>query len=309
MQFRKYITAAFALAALTFTLSSCGGDEPAKDQPSETTTSGKINIAVDESYQPVIEQQVNVFDSSYPEATVTAAYKSEKQCFQDLYSGAARLIIVSRDLNAAEKKVYEHNQVKIKSLSVATDAIAVIVNHKSIDSIMTVGQLRQILLGKFAREYTIVFDDAQSGTVRYMLDSLIPGQKLSSKTYSIKNTDSLLDYVAKNEKAIGFMSVSQVYDETSTKPEGEFKKGVAVVAMKDENDTTVTDFYQPYQAYIAFKQYPLRRDMFFITRDAWNGLATGFANFLTREEGQLIFKKARLVPLRVALQIRPAEIK
>lgn len=309
MGFRTYLAAGILLMASGIGILSCGNDKSAKEEQTENTTRGNIRISVDESYMPVIAQQLNVFDSSYPEAHVQAAYKSEKQCFEDLYKDSARLILVSRELTVEEKKVYENNKVKVKTLGIAMDAVAVIVNKASPDSFMTVGQLKQILQGKFARTYTIVFDDAQSGMVRYMRDSLISGQQLSSKTYAIKNNDSLIDYISKNEHAIGFISVSQMYDPESTVPEGSWKSGVTLVSMKDENDTAVTDFYQPYQAYIALKQYPLRRTMYFITRDTWNGLGAGFANFLSNEAGQLLFKKARLVPLRVALNLRPAEIK
>lgn len=309
MRFRTYFTAGIAFVTLGIGAVSCGNNKSAEKDNTETTTRGNISISVDESFMPVIAQELNVFDSSYPEGHIKVSYRTEKQCFEDLYKDSARLIVVSRDLTAEEKKVYEHNKVKLKSLGVAMDAIAVIVNPASTDSFMTMGQLKEILVGKFARTYTIVFDNAQSGTVRYMLDSLIPGQQLSSKTYAVKNNDSLIDYVAKNENAIGFIGVSQVYDPESTKPEGEFKGGIKVVSMKDENDTTVRDFYQPYQAWIALKKYPLRRTMYFITRDTWNGLGAGFANFLSNEAGQLIFKKARLVPLRVQLRLREAEIK
>lgn len=307
MRLRTYFSLGLVAIALATSLFSC--DNEVKQENKETTTRGNIKISVDESYMPVIAQELKVFDSSYPEGHIAVAYKTEKQCLEDLFVDSARLIVVSRDLTAAEKIVYDKNQIKIASLPVARDAIAVIVNPTSPDSFLTLGQLKQILLGKFIRQYTVVFDNAQSGTVRYMLDSLIPGQQLPSNTYAVKNNDSLLDYVAKNEHAIGFIGVSHVYDEKSTKPEGEFKKGVVVTSLKDENDTSINNFYQPYQGWIAQKKYPLYRSMYFITRDNWSGLGVGFANFLSSEAGQLIFLKARLVPLRVPLRLREAEIK
>jgi phosphate transport system substrate-binding protein len=307
MQFKKIVSVGLiTLAGLTWT--SCGSDKKVEG-PIDTTTKGNIKITVDESFMPVVAQELHVFDSSYPEGHIKATYATEQQCFQDLFKDSARLILVSRNLNKEEKDAFEKNNVRIKSLSVAKDAIAVIVHPGSVDSFMTLGQLKQVLLGKFAREYTVVFDNSQSSTVRYILDSLIPGQKLSSKTFATKNNDSLIDYVAKNEHAIGFIGVTHVYDPESSDPTGAFKKQVQVVSLKDENDTTVHDFYQPYQAWIALKKYPLTRTMYFITRDSWNGLGTGFANFLCNEPGQLIFNKARLVPLRVALNLREAEIK
>lgn len=310
MQIRAYFTIGIAAVALGMLgVTSCGNGKSDKDKNVETTTRGNIKISVDDSYMPVIEQELRVFDSSYPEATITVSYKTEKQCFEDIFRDSARLIVVARDLTKEEKKIFSDNDVKIKSLGIAKDAIAVIVNPASADSFFTLGQLKQILLGKFARPYTVVFDNAQSGTVRYMVDSLISGQKLSSNSYAVRNSDSVIDYVAKNEHAIGFVGVSNVYDPESTKPEGEFKKNITVASLKDENDTTVNDFYQPYQAWIALKKYPLSRTMYFITRDSWNGLGAGFANFLSSEPGQLIFKKARLVPLRVPLILREAELK
>ncbi|WP_157977175.1 PstS family phosphate ABC transporter substrate-binding protein [Taibaiella helva] len=287
---------------------SCNGNNKPAEQK-ETSTRGNIKIAVDESFMPVLNQELHVFDSSYPEAHITAAFKTEKECFEDLYKDSARLIVVSRDLTPAEKTAYQNNDIGFKSLGIAMDAIAVVVNPASPDSFMTLGQLKQILLGKFARPYTVVFDNAQSGTVRYMLDSLIPGQQLPSNVYAVRNNDSLIDYVAKNEHAIGFVGVSHVYDENSTDPAGAFRKNIRVASLKNEDDTSVTGFYQPYQAWIAQKKYPLRRTMYFITRDTWNGLGAGFANFLSNQAGQLIFLKARLVPLRVPLRLREAEIK
>jgi phosphate transport system substrate-binding protein len=301
-----YIKLGILSAAFAFLGSSCDSGNSGKEKNVETTTKGNISISVDEGYKPVIEQQLKVFDSSFPEGHIRANYKSEKQCFEDLFKDSARLILTSRDLTAAEKKAYTSNGIVTRSLGVAMDAIAVIVNPKSADSFMTVGQLKEVLQGKFARTYTVVFDNAQSGTVRYMLDSLIPGKELSSKSYATKDNEAVIDYVAQNENAIGLVGVNHVYDPEDKSGIGAFKKNVKVVAMM--NDST-GEFYQPYQAYIALMQYPLSRTLFFITRDTWQGLGAGFANFLCSQRGQMIFNKARLVPLRVQLTIRETEIK
>lgn len=305
MRFIKYLLSGSALVAITFTIIACGEDKTGK-KDTETTTKGNISISVDESYQPVIEQQLKVFDSSFPEAEIRTLYKSEKECFEDLYKDSARLILVSRDLTPEEKSAYHNNGIYVRSLPVAMDAIAIVVHPGSVDTFMTVGQLKAILQDKFIRSYTVVFDNGRSGTLRYVLDSLIPGENLSSKTYSVNNNDSIISYVARNENAIGILGVNYVYDPESNSGTGIFKKEVRVVALK--NDST-GDFYQPYQAYIALLQYPLTRDLYFITRDKGQGLAAGFANFLCSERGQLIFNKARFVPLRVQLNIREAEIK
>ena len=91
MQLFKCITI-LLFAAL---LSACGSNENA---PTDTLSSGEITISVDETYRPIIEQQLKVFDSSYPKAHITAQYKPESQCIQDFMEGKAKLILVTRDL-------------------------------------------------------------------------------------------------------------------------------------------------------------------------------------------------------------------
>lgn len=272
----------------------------------ETTTQGKINIAVDESLKPVMEQELKVFDSSFPKVEIREHYLSEQDCFDRLFQDSARLIVVTRDLTKEEKLACKEKGIVTRSLPVALDAIALIVHPGAPDTLMTLGQLRQILLGKFARSYNIVFDNARSGTVRYISDSLIPGRTLPAHAYAVSNNDAVIDYVAKNENALGILGVGHVYDPEDESGIGVFRKNIRVVALKDDS---TGDFFQPYQAYVALGQYKLSRPVYFISRENWQGPATGFANFLSAERGQLIFKNARMVPLRVELQIRQVELK
>lgn len=308
MALRTYFYSGIAALGLGLFSASCNNGKEVKQENVETTQKGSISITVDESFKPVIEQELKVFDSSFPEATIRVQYKPENQCIEDLFKDSARLILTTRDITPQEKQTMLNNGVKVRSMQVAMDAIAVIVHPGSADSLMTLGQLRSILLGTFTRPYTIVFDNQQSGTVRYMMDSLIPGQKLSSKSYAVKDNESVIKYVSENEGSLGVVGVSHVYDpeDTDVNSVGVFRKGIRVVSLMDDSTGR---FYEPYQAYIALKKYPLRRSLYFISRESWQGLGTGFINFLCSEPGQLIFSKARLVPLRVQLRIREAEIK
>ncbi len=44
---------------------ACNSDQP-QAGPKDSPTSGTINISVDESFRPVIEEQIKVFEGSYP---------------------------------------------------------------------------------------------------------------------------------------------------------------------------------------------------------------------------------------------------
>ncbi len=108
---------------------SCSND---KASVYDSPTQGTIHITVDESFKPVINEQIKVYESSYPDAHIIAEYKSEAECFRDLQNDSVRMIITAqgltdeqgRDLNKAWG--YRPNWDII-----AYDAVSVIVNRSS----------------------------------------------------------------------------------------------------------------------------------------------------------------------------------
>ncbi|MGN6567077.1 MAG: PstS family phosphate ABC transporter substrate-binding protein [Flavipsychrobacter sp.] len=291
----------FYLFAVSVILASCDNTPTHPD----TLSSGSIDISADETYKPVIEEQLKVFDSSYPNAHITVHYKPESECFKDFFDNKARLILVTRQLSSAEKQLCDQKQIAPSSLPLAKDAVAVIVNNSSSDSLLDMQALKGILTGIYKKKYTVVFDNQGSSTVRYITDSLLKGAKLGSNVFAAKGNEAVVDYVAKNPGAIGFVGLSYVSDPVDSANTGGFINTIKVVSIL--NDSTQR-FYQPYQAYIALKWYPLTRDLFYISRESYHGLGTGFANFLANERGQLIFKHADMFPLRMNIIIRDASV-
>ena len=119
------------------------------NQQYDTPLKGKISISVDESFKPVITEQIKVYQSSYPEAHIQASYKSEADCFRDLQNDSTRMIIVSRGLNADENEYYKQKlSFKPQWDVLAYDAVAVVVNTHSKDSAFTINKLKGYLSGK-----------------------------------------------------------------------------------------------------------------------------------------------------------------
>ena len=285
----------------SITILSCD-DTP---KHADTLSKGTIDISADESFQPVIEEQLKVFDSSYPDAKITIHYKPEAECFKDYFDNKARIILVTRALTKAEKDMCEQNKIFPSSEALAGDGIAVIVNNKSTDTTLDVDALNGILSGVYKKKYTVVFDNQSSSTVRYITDSLLKGNKLGSNVFATKDNKAVLDYVAKNEDAIGFVGMSYVYANEDSSQAGTFISTVKVVALQNVTDK---QFYKPYQAYVALKSYPLTRKLFYINRESYHGLGTGFANFLGSYRGQLVFLHAHFFPLKEQITIRDAKI-
>lgn len=276
-----------------------------KDKNKETATTGSITIAVDESLRSVMEQQLKVWDSSYPDGHITAQYLPESECFSQLMQGKVKLIITARNISPTEKSNMQANKMFVGSMAIASDAIAVITNPAAVDSEMTTGILNDIIQGKFVRKYKIAFDNAKSSVVNYMADSLLHTDTLTN-AFALKTNEAVIEYVATNKDAIGLLSVTNVYDPNDSSGIGGFYKNINVVAMR--NDSTYK-FYQPHQYAILYKFYPLTRDIYYITSESYsNSLASGFIGFLCNQQGQLIFKKSWMVPLRAQLEVKEVEI-
>src|SRR5688572_13581537 len=100
---RNCIPAVLGFLTACFVVISC---RDASNREQTGKQSERINISVDETFKPVIEQQIKVFESSWPQTDIVASYKSEADCFRDLQKDSTRMIIVARGLNGEENKFF-----------------------------------------------------------------------------------------------------------------------------------------------------------------------------------------------------------
>ena len=298
-----------AIVILTFALvffSGCNSQNERTDL--DTENSGTIHISVDESFKPVIDSQIQVFEALYPKAKIIADYKPEAQCFRDLLKDSTRMIIVTRGLTDQEEKFYKDSFSFFPTYSkVANDAIAVIVNNNAKDSVFTMAKIRGILDGSTGDNQIAVFDGLSStSTVRYASDSILRGKPFDpKKVLGEKSSEDVINYVAQNNNVIGFVGVSWIGNkEDSTQLS--FLTKVKIAAI--ECSCPEKKFVKPYQANIMTKRYPLVRGLYYILKENYNGLGSGFANFLEYEKGQLIFRRAYLGPAKMNFNVREATL-
>ena len=65
----------------------------------------------------------------------------------------------------------------------------------------------------------------------------------------------------------------------------------------------------PYQVHIADRTYPMVRDLVYILKENYKGLGHGFAEFMRGDKGQLIFKRAYLMPAQRSFILRKARLR
>jgi phosphate transport system substrate-binding protein len=274
----------------------------------DTINSGTIHISVDESFAPIIDSQIKVFMSLNPKARIIAHYKPEADCLKDMLNDSTRMIIITRGLSDDEELYYKDTLSFIPMHGrIATDAIAVITNNKAKDSLFSVAEIRGMLGGTSPYNYELVMDGLKAtSTVRFLIDSVLRGQSLKGNVKAAKNSEGVINYVASSPNAIGFIGVSWIGNREDP-AQMTFQKKVRLAALQCANCTEEV-YVRPYQANMAMKRYPLNRGLHYILKENYAGLGKGFVNFLTHEKGQLIFRRGYLVPDRMALQIRKANV-
>lgn len=277
-------------------LFSCEGKKVSADL--DTPKKGTIHISVDESFRPVIEEEIKRFEETYPEAHVVASYKPESACFQDfIKDSATRLAIITRGLTYKEAKYLKDSLgYRPQWQRLATDAVCVIVNGNSSDTLFTLDRLSQQLQGKINRNQVLVFDGLrETGTLRYIKDSILKGGMLdTSVVKAAKDSKDVIEYVKTHENAIGFVGINWIGNPEDSSQVNDLKKLKLGWVQCDACEGK--PFVKPMQQSILSRRYPLVRGLFFLLRENYVGLGSGFIGFLQLERGQLIFRRAYLGP-------------
>ncbi|MGZ8560561.1 MAG: PstS family phosphate ABC transporter substrate-binding protein [Flavisolibacter sp.] len=288
---------------ILFVLLGTGCDESG-DQERDTYNSGTIYISCDETFRPVMDAQIKVFHSQNPEARIIVQYKPEADCLRDLLVDSIRMVIATRKASQEEEQfISDSLKTMVASELVARDLIAVLLNKASVDSFYSMTEVKDLLTGKTKKNLIPVFDGTSAtSTVRFMLDSVLAGEKLSSKVAAASNSLGVIDYVSKVPNAVGFIGYSWIGNEEDSAQLAHRRK--LQIAYLESTDSAGA-YVQPSQYFIYTQSYPMVRDLVYILKEGHQGLGSAFGRFLLdMQKGQLIFRRAYLMPVKWPNYIR-----
>ncbi len=298
--------AALVCSLLIFFVSACSSTP--SETTDETKTRGTIQISADESFKPVIDSQIKVFEASFPDAKIIAHYKPEAACIKDLNNDSIRMIFITRPLSRDEEAVMKQRLDYVPQYGkLANDAIAVLVNRQSKDSLFDMTDMRSLVKGTSGYPYKVVVDGlSATSTVRFVVDSLARGQALGKNVMAATSSQGVIDYISNNTDAIGLVGVSWIGNKEDTS-QMSFLKKVKIAGIECAACDPVV-YTQPYQYNIATRRYPMVRGLYYILKENFDGVGSNFSNFLIYERGQLIFSRAYLAPARMSFEVRDTKI-
>lgn len=295
--------------------------------------SGSATIYCDDGFRNILDEEIEVFEYSYPEASIIPFYKSEEQCIDAIMSDSTQAAIVTRDLTDKER-AYIKSKFKrvVKSKCIAVDAVALIVNKDCELSDLSLDDIKGILNGNISSwnqlavndtaKIRLVFDSQGSSTVNYLREKFLDNGKLISDNPNARaqnNNAQVFDYVKKDKNAIGVISVSwlgdnlqnakkvpmndrmEIYNNQNDTVTSSLTTEVKI--LKVSNPCEANDFnpigYLPYQLYINSGEYPLFRKVFMISTASNSTVMHSFYTFVTGFVGQKIISLTGIMPYNV----------
>ncbi len=279
----------------------------------ETPTRGNIKIGSDECFTLLTEAEVEVFQNIYENAKLNVVYKPEFDLINDLLNDSVRLIITARKLSTEEIEYFESRKIYPKTVTIAYDAIAFILNKKNKDSLLRFTDIKSIFKGEYTSwkqinpqsnlgPIKVIFDNVKSSTARYIKERFNLPDKFPPTCYAVDKNEEVIKYVENHPNAIGVISVAWISDKDDSVSKG-FLKRIRVAAISPEENPDGIDYYRPYQGFIADKSYPFIREIYVINRESFSGLGSGFVQWIASDQGQRIVLKMGMVPATMPIRL------
>jgi len=284
----------FSGLALLLLLERCK-PKPNKYITDETYSTGTAQFVADESFSPILDQELYVFKALYKEAKPQIIYKTENEALRLFLADSVRVAILARNLKPQELQFLQQKNIPPEINCFAIDAVALIVNQSSTDTLTSVDEIKKMLNGKSGTNRNIVFDNPNSSITRYLKNFSGNSQFQQKNIYALKSNVEVIKYVSEHPNALGFISYTWLLE--PDKDYADYVSKIKIVGVKDEsNKDNPNSYFTPSQNTLAMRQYPLTRSLYIINSTGKTGLGTGFASFLESERGQRIVLRSGLLP-------------
>lgn len=264
--------------------------------PIENINKGEITILCDQELRYVMMQQGEVYEGLFEGSTINFIYLTEPELMKALYNREAQAAVIGRRLTDKERKDLQAIDTIIpREHVVATDALAIIVGKQS--------PIRKIGYADFLAElnaskpkYQYVFANKQSGLLQSF--DFFKNAQSTTSFFGLDSVDALIDYLQKNDNAIGFISFSKISDEDNARA-NELLKKVNIVSVEIQDSTGKMIATRASQSDISEGVYPFVRPINYLLLNPKERIGIGFANHLNRTSASKLFLKTGLIPTRM----------
>ena len=307
----KYI---IGLTLILGLFSACG-NKPKNTKAEQEYQRAARYFMADESFSPILNEALEIFRYNNVLDTLEAQYTNEQDAVKKLMALETWLVFTSRDLTAKERQNLQDRKYLPRTIPIAYDGLALIVNNDNPDTCITVKDFKRILRGEISEwkdlypqsrlgSIDVVFDNPLSSTVRWCVDSLLSGQEFKAPNIgAVKTSAAVIDYVENHKNAIGIIGSNWLNDKRDT-TNVTFKKNITVMGVSRLDSATRANSWKPYQYYIYNGNYPLIRTIYALLNEPRSGVPSSFAHFCQLPKGQKIILRYGLLPRTANMNVR-----
>ena len=240
------------------------------------TIGAKVALHLAESYKSRVAE-------TNPDLGFEISAEGSSTGFVSITEGHADIGMISRPPSASEKARALARGVELKTVEVARDGIAVVVNDQNPIESISLAELEAVFTGDItdwaaittsAGQVSVYTRNTASGTYDLFREKAMSGRDYGPSSQKVAGNEQIASEIAKNPSGIGY--VGRAYAKTP---------GLKVVPVEGMLP--------------AAKDYPLRRTLFFLV-DASIRLspaANDFIGFTLSPQGQHIIGNADFLPL------------
>jgi phosphate transport system substrate-binding protein len=236
-----------------------------------------ITVAGSTSVEPFAELLAEEYMSQYPQSHIYVQGGGSTAGVEAVMTSTANIGMSSRNLIGDEKKLY--------AVTIAKDAIAIIVNPKNPVQDLSLDQIRQVFsgnisnwkeVGGLSHPIVLVTREEGSGTRESFQKFVMGKEDINLEALVQDSNGAVRQVVASNHDAIGYISLGLVNDQ---------EKALKISGV------------EPNLADIDRGKYTLVRPFLFIFKEEPMGEAKSFLEFVLSPSAQKLLLKEGLVPV------------
>jgi len=281
------------LAAVTAAMFAGCGENIDPNEPQ-----GFIQAKGSDTMVNAIQMVSEEFMKEYPHIFIAVTGGGSGVGIASLINKTCDVATASREMKPKEIEIANQHGVHPREIVVAFDGVAVIVNKNNPVDKLTLEDLHNIFTGKATNwkqfggknlHIVTLSREVSSGTHMYFKEEVIQlGKKDSKEEFSketllLTSSQAIVEEVAGNEEAIGYLGMGYLSDRT---------KALRIAKSGEAYPPTIENVLQ--------KTYPLSRGLYAYTDGEPEGVVKRFIDFTLSPAGQRQFIETGFVPARTS---------
>lgn len=235
---------------------------------------------------PIMQSVSEAYMAANPNVEIALSGGGSGNGIKALIEGQTMIAMSSRDINAGEVDQAKAKGVNPVRIAVAVDALMPVVHPGNKVSALSLGQLKDIYLGKITNwkelggadaNIVVISRDTSSGTYETWSEMVMKKEKVAPSSLLQASNGAVVQAVSKNKNAIGYIGIGYMNDTL---------KALTLDGKTATPDTALS------------REWPLSRELYVFTNGAPQGAVKTFiAYLLDPAQGQKAVREVGFVPL------------